>query len=202
MHRKGAGMGEVHGSLLKTVRARSEFEAPLLERREGDDDMAAEAVKTAGKFEELGDETFMSADNLRTYMANMGVTKAAKEVAAMAKADAARQELIRIMNEKVDLTPAKVTEMKQNLVAKIRSAAERGETEMMVMRFPNSLCSDKGRAINNAEAGWPDSLTGRPRQAYEFWRDHLKEANYRLTAMVVDWPAGLPGDIALFVSWR
>jgi membrane carboxypeptidase/penicillin-binding protein len=164
--------------------------------------MAAEAVKTAGKFDELGDETFMSADNLRTYMANMGVTKAAKEVAAMAKADAARQELIRIMNEKVDLTPAKVTEMKQNLVAKIRSAAERGETEMMVMRFPNSLCSDKGRAINNAEAGWPESLTGRPRQAYEFWRDHLKEANYRLTAMVVDWPAGLPGDIALFVSWR
>ena len=98
--------------------------------------MAAEAVKTAGKFDELGDETFMSADNLRTYMANMGVTKAAKEVAAMA-----RQELVRTMRETIDLTPGKIAELKQNLVAKIRSAAERGETEMMVMRFPNSLCS-------------------------------------------------------------
>jgi membrane carboxypeptidase/penicillin-binding protein len=176
--------------------------AAIEPREEKETNMAEEAVKSAGKLDVLGDETFMSADNLRTYMTNMGMTKAAKEVAAMAKADAARETLIRTLQEKLDLTPAKVAELKQNLVAKLHSAAERGETEVMVMRFPNSLCSDKGRAINNAEAGWPDSLTGRPRQAYEFWRDHLKDANYRLTAMVVDWPAGLPGDIALFVSWR
>jgi hypothetical protein len=144
----------------------------------------------------------MSADSLRSYMTDMSMAKAAKEVAAMAKADAARQELIRTMQETIDLTPAKVAELKQNLIAKLRSAAERGESEVMVMRFPNSLCTDKGRAINNAEAGWPDSLTGRPRQAYEFWRDHLKAANYKLTAMIVDWPSGLPGDVAFFLSWK
>jgi hypothetical protein len=164
--------------------------------------MAADAINSARKHDELVDETFMSADSLRKYMTDMSLAKAAKEVAAMDRADAARQELIRTMQEKVELTPAKIAELMQNLTSKLKSAAERGETEVMVMRFPNSLCSDKGRAINNAEAGWPDSLTGRPRQAYEFWRDHLKASNYKLTAMIVDWPSGLPGDVAFFVSWK
>jgi hypothetical protein len=164
--------------------------------------MAADAVKAAGKADVLGDETFMSADSLRSYMTDMSMAKAAKEVAAMAKADAARDELVRTMRETIDLTPAKIAELKRNLSSKLKAAAERGETEVMVMRFPNSLCSDKGRAINNAEPGWPESLTGRPRQAYEFWRDHLKAANYKLTAMIVEWPGGLPGDVAFFVSWK
>ena len=68
-------------------------------------------------------------------------------------------------------------------------------------RFPNTLCTDKGRAINNAEEGWPDSLTGRPRQAYELWRDHLRAGHYKLKAMVIDWPNGMPGDIGFFLSW-
>ena len=41
----------------------------------------------------------------------------------------------------------------------------------------------------------------RPRQAYEFWKEHLQPAKYRLKAIIVDWPAGLPGDVAFFLRW-
>ena len=89
----------------------------------------------------------------------------------------------------------------QPLKAKLKAAAERGQTELMAMRFPNSICTDKGRAINNSDPIWPDTLTGRPRQAYELWRDQLRDAGFRLSAMIIDWPGGLPGDVGFFLKW-
>ena len=122
----------------------------------------------------LGDEIFMSAEDLRAYMAEMSMAKMSLELNAMDRADKARDDLVKSMSAKIDVTPQKVAELTKTLTFKIRAAAKRGETELMVMRFPNSICSDNGRAINNAEAGWPETLTGRPRQAFEFWRDHLQ----------------------------
>ena len=158
----------------------------------------ASQTKTA---DTLGDETFMSADDLRAYMDEAERAKVNKELSAMDKADQARQELIKTLSERIDLTPERLHEISQNLVSKMRLAAQRGETEIMVLRFPNVLCTDKGRAINNAEEGWPDTLTGRPRQAFELWRDHLRPAHYKLKAMIVDWPNGMPGDVGFFLSW-
>ena len=37
---------------------------------------------------------------------------------------------------------------------------EHGQEEIEIMRFPAHFCTDHGRAINNFEADWPDSLTG------------------------------------------
>ena len=111
----------------------------------------------------------------------------------------ARKELIKTLS-----TPASLEEVKEVVASvqhKIRSAAQRGATELMVMRFPCALCTDKGRAINNAETDWPDTLTGRPREAYEFWRDHLRPKGYRLKAMIIEWPGGLPGDVSFFLQW-
>lgn len=150
---------------------------------------------------ELGDEAFMSAEELRGYMLAMRAAKASKEIDTMDRAGDARRQLVKTLSTLVDTTPEKVKEITTSLLIRLRRAAERGETDLMVMRFPNELCTDKGRAINNAEAGWPDTLTGRPRQAYELWRDHLQQAGYRLTASVVDWPQGLPGDVGFFLSW-
>ncbi|MCL8384686.1 MULTISPECIES: hypothetical protein [Xanthobacter] len=149
----------------------------------------------------LGDESFMSADDLRAYMQEIEKAKLSKEFSAMDRADKAREELIKTLSQPLDLTPETLHEISQNLLTKIRLAAQRGETEIMVMRFPNVLCSDKGRAINNAEEGWPDTLTGRPRQAYELWRDYLRQGHYKLKAMIVDWPNGMPGDVGFFLSW-
>lgn len=150
----------------------------------------------------LHDESFMSAADLRNYMAERTAAEASKLVSAMEKADAARAELMKTLSTPLDLTPAKLAEINQNLKSKVRSAAERGDTEIMVLRFPNQICTDKGRAINNNDPSWPDTLTGRPRQAYELWRDHLKPAGYGLKAMIVDWPNGMPGDVGFFLAWE
>ena len=149
----------------------------------------------------LGDESFMSADDLRAYMMEIEKAKLSKEISAMDRADKAREELIKTLSQPIDLSPETLHDIAQNLSTKMRLAAQRGETEIMVMRFPNVLCTDKGRAINNAEDGWPDTLTGRPRQAYELWRDHLRQGHYKLRAMIVDWPNGMPGDVGFFLSW-
>jgi hypothetical protein len=84
---------------------------------------------------------------------------------------------------------------------KLRTSAQRGETELLVMRFPVALCTDRGRALNNSDSDWPDTLTGRPRQAYELWRDQLRPAGYKLKAMIIEWPGGLPGDVGFFLKW-
>jgi hypothetical protein len=163
-----------------------------------------ETLKTRSDEEtqqELGDETFMSAADLRSYMTEMQMAKASKSVEGMDRAEKARQDLIKRLAENIDLTPERLKEIMHPLKSKLRAAAERGQTELMVMRFPNALCNDHGRAINNADPAWPETLTGRPRQAYELWRDQLKPAGFRLSAMIIEWPGGLPGDVGFFLKW-
>jgi hypothetical protein len=151
--------------------------------------------------QDLGDETFMSAADLRSYMTEMQMARASKSLDGMDRAEKARQDLVKRLAEPLDLTQERLKEIMQPLKAKLRAAAERGQTELMVMRFPNSLCADKGRAINNADPSWPETLTGRPRQAYELWRDQLRSAGFRLSAMIIEWPGGLPGDVGFFLKW-
>ena len=43
----------------------------------------------------------------------------------------------------------------------IERAVSNGRTEVQVDRFPNQLCTDHGRAINQQEPGWENTLTGR-----------------------------------------
>lgn len=149
----------------------------------------------------LADESFMSADDLRSYMTDLQMAKASKVLDAMDKAEEARKKLVSSLQQEIAVTPEKIAEIKRSLATKTRAAAERGEREVLVMRFPSALCTDKGRAINNAEPDWPTTLTGRPRQAYEFWKEHLQPAKYKLRAMIIEWPGGMPGDIAFFLSW-
>ena len=151
--------------------------------------------------QELADETFMSATDLRNYMTEMQMAKATKSIDGMDRAEKARQDLVKRLSEPIDLTPERLREILQPLKSKLRSAAERGQTELLVMRFPNSLCTDRGRAINNSDPSWPDTLTGRPRQAYELWQSQLRQAGFRLSAMIIEWPGGLPGDVGFFLKW-
>ena len=150
--------------------------------------------------QELGDETFMSATELRNYMTETMVAKAAKD-AGSGRAEKAREELIKSLLQPVAVTPEKIAEVRRRVLGQLRTAAANGHKEALVMRFPNALCTDKGRALNNAEKDWPSTLIGRPLQAFEFWRDHLQPQGYGLKAMIVDWPQGLPGDVGLFLTW-
>ncbi|WP_436643991.1 hypothetical protein [Microbaculum sp. FT89] len=153
------------------------------------------------KAHELDDETFMTAKELRSYMNKTMAAKASKDVDAMQQAAKARDELIKTLSQPIELTDERIHEIINSLRLKVRTAVARGDTELLVMRFPSALCSDRGRKINNGLAGWPDTLVGKPRQAYELWRDRLQPAGYRLKAMIVDWPGGMPGDVGFYLDW-
>lgn len=83
----------------------------------------------------------------------------------------------------------------------VNRAVASGLTEVQVIRFPNRLCTDRGRAINNQEPGWEATLTGLPKELYDFWERHMKARGYRIKAQVVDFPDGMPGDIGLSLCW-
>ena len=148
---------------------------------------------------ELGDESFMSAADLRAYMAEMEMANALKEVDAMDRAEKARKELIKTLS-----TPASLEEIEEIVASvqrKVRSAAQRGATELMVMRFPCALCTDKGRAINQQEAGWEETLTGVPKEIYQLWAKYFHSRGYKLRVQIVDFPGGVPGDVAMTLKW-
>ena len=46
----------------------------------------------------------------------------------------------------------------------IDRAVANGLTEVQVYRFPNTLCTDNGRAINQQEAGWETTQPASPRK--------------------------------------
>jgi len=84
---------------------------------------------------------------------------------------------------------------------RIAAAADAGHFEAMVLRFPSGLCTDRGRAVNNDLPGWIATLPGKAREAAKLWERIGRPNGYRLRAMVLDFPGGMPGDIGLFISW-
>jgi len=83
----------------------------------------------------------------------------------------------------------------------VQRAVSNGQTEVQVYRFPNQLCTDHGRAINQQEPGWEQTLTGLPKEMYEFWGRRLRPLGYKLKVQIVDWPGGMPGDVGITLKW-
>jgi hypothetical protein len=83
----------------------------------------------------------------------------------------------------------------------VQRAVSNGLTEVQVYRFPNKLCTDHGRAINQQEPGWEKTLTGLPKEMYEFWDRRLRPLGYKIRFQIVDWPDGMPGDVAITLKW-
>jgi CBS domain-containing protein len=90
----------------------------------------------------------------------------------------------------------------QTLLHRAREAAERGQKDFMLLRFPSELCSDGGRAINVPLPEWPDTLRGEAAELYLRWERDLKPSGFRLSARILDFPGGKPGDAGLFLSWE
>lgn len=87
------------------------------------------------------------------------------------------------------------------LLQQARRAAEHGDSEFMLLRFPSQLCSDGGRAVNAPDPGWPATLRGDAAEIYLRWERDLKLHGFRLVARVLEFPDGVPGDIGLFLIW-
>ena len=81
----------------------------------------------------------------------------------------------------------------QRVMELINHAAEGGQTEVQVYRFPNGLCTDRGRKINNSEPDWEQTLGGPPQARLRpSSRDHLKPLGFGLKAEVLEYPGGMP----------
>ena len=83
----------------------------------------------------------------------------------------------------------------------VERAVANGLTEVQVYRFPNTLCTDRGRAINQQEPGWESTLTGLPKEMYEFWDRQLRPRGYKLRVQIIDFPGGVPGDVGITLKW-
>lgn len=89
----------------------------------------------------------------------------------------------------------------RQLLHQAREAAAGGDREFMLLGFPSALCSDGGRAINSEQPGWPQTLRGEAAEIYRRWEQDLKPQGFPITARVLDFPGGMPGDVGLFLDW-
>jgi hypothetical protein len=101
------------------------------------------------------------------------------------------------------LIESHVTDAKwRALMHEAREAAERGEHEYLLLRFPAHDCTDHGRAIIQQEARWPETLTGDAGTLYRHWHQELRSRGFELAARILEFPGGLPGDAGLFLTWK
>jgi len=139
-----------------------------------------------------------SAADLKKRMAEVEAEKASEYLRKQAATDAEKKALLDQF-----LKPSGVSEEERlkRASAIINRAVNNGLTEVLVGKFPNQLFTDHGRAINQQEAGWEQTLTGLPKELYEFWKKYLQPRGYRLKFQIVDWPGGMPGDVGITLSW-
>jgi hypothetical protein len=138
-----------------------------------------------------------SADSFR------GFAKAFKDARDQRKQDLkdaaakARQEQIQ------GLIAYKISDAEwDELVEHAHNAAVHGEQQILLLRFPSDLCTDDARAINNPPNDtWPQTLRGEAAEIYQRWSVALRPHGFGLSAQVLNFPDGKPGDVGLFLRW-
>jgi hypothetical protein len=145
------------------------------------------------------DNLLPKAEDLRRKIAEVEAEKASEYMRKQKAAEAEKKELLDKLSK-----PSGVSDeerMKRAAVI-INRAVSNGLTEVLVGTFPNQVLTDKGRAINQQEPGWEDTLTGLPKEIYEFWKKHLQPRGYKLKYQIVSFPGGVPGDVGITLSWN
>lgn len=144
------------------------------------------------------DALLPSAKEVMQKIALAEIEEAEKQARMLAEAQAEKKALIDELSK-----PSSISE--EEAIRRAMAIIERGmknrKTESEVFRFSNQLCTDKGRAINQQEPGWEETLTGEPKEMLQFWRKYLRPRGYKLRVQIVDFPAGLPGDVGMTLSW-
>jgi len=144
------------------------------------------------------DDLIPNANHIRKEAALKEAEKAEEYARLAAAVESEKRALI----ERLTQPSGKSEEEKVQLASTIiQRAVRNGMTEVQVYRFPNSLCTDKGRAINQQETGWENKLTGIPKEIYQLWGDYLKPRGYRIRYQIIEFPGGVPGDIAITIAW-
>ena len=143
------------------------------------------------------DDLIPTAKEIQRQASIQQAEKAEERFRSMTAADAENRALIEKLSK-----PSGVTEEEKIRLASsvIQRAIRNGLSEVQVYRFPNSLCIDRGHAINRQQQGWEKTLTGIPLEIFRLWADYLKPRGYRIKYQIVDF-AGLPDDISIVLAW-
>jgi hypothetical protein len=144
------------------------------------------------------DDLIPSAKEIQKQAAVKEAQKADEHAKRLAAAEAEKHALIDRLSQPSGLTEEEKVQLASTV---IQRAVRNGLSEVQVYRFPNSLCTDKGRAINQMEKGWEKTLNGIPKEIYQLWSDYLQPRGYRIRYQIVDFPGGVPGDISITISW-
>jgi hypothetical protein len=83
----------------------------------------------------------------------------------------------------------------------VMNAVKAGKFEAMVYSFPPDLCTDSGRAINSGDPKWADTLQGKAKEFYNRYVELGRPQGFKLKAMIVTFPNGIPGDVGFFLNW-
>jgi hypothetical protein len=134
-------------------------------------------------------------------MEKLALAEAEKANAESRKNAAAEAEKKALLDKLSAPSGVSEEERMKRAAAIIERAVANGLTEVLVMRFPNSLCTDHGRAINQQEPGWEQTLTGLPKELYDFWDRQLRPLGYKLKCQIIDFPGGMPGDVGITLKW-
>jgi hypothetical protein len=145
------------------------------------------------------DALLPNAKEIQKQAALKEAEKAEEQMRAMAAAEAEKKSLIDELTKPSGLTEE---EKVKRAATVIQRAVKNGLHEVQVYRFPNILCTDRGRAINQMEKGWEETLTGIPKEIYQLWQDYLQPRGYKIAYQIIDFPGGVPGDIGITLSWK
>jgi hypothetical protein len=135
-------------------------------------------------------------DELKHITEEIEVAKAKEALEKKRKGDHERDEFRESFMAR-DIQP----EVFERLSRLVKGAAERGEHEVLAVRFPSAYCTDRGRAINNFEPDWPQTLTGFAKKAHEFYEKELEPLGYKVRAQILDYPDGMLGDVGIYLRW-
>jgi hypothetical protein len=144
------------------------------------------------------DELLPSAKDIMQKIALAEAEEASKEMRLRAEAEAEKKALVDQLTKPSGLSDEEAI---QRAIKIIERAVNNRLTEIQVHRFPNHLCTDKGRAINQQEQGWEKTLTGVPKEIYDLWDKYFRPRGYKLRVQIVDFPGGMPGDVGMTLSW-
>jgi hypothetical protein len=144
------------------------------------------------------DAVLPSAKDFMQKIALAEAEKASEEMRLRAQAEAEKKALLDQFSKPSGISDEEAI---SRAIRIIERAAGNGLTEVQVHRFPNQLCTDRGRAINQQEPGWEKTLTGVPKEIYQLWEKYFRPRGYKLRVQIVDFPGGVPGDVGMTLSW-
>lgn len=144
------------------------------------------------------DDLLPRASDIKKQAAMKDAEKTEEHAQRLTAAEAEKRALIEKLSKPSGLSEDEKVRLAATV---IQRAVRNGLSEVQVYRFPNSLCTDHGRAINQQEPDWPRTLQGIPLEIFQLWSDYLKPRGYRIYYQIVDFPGGVPGDISITLGW-